>query len=140
MPHASRHLSPLQLKGLNKLGDVYAPGDERFPSFSQLGCVVAADRVLDYLPAGDRGSLKLLLGALRFVPTGLIAAFCRLLERAPTMRGPWGGPLRFLRMGIKGLIMTLYYSGEKSEHFPGPTPLEVLEYRVGVYTGDLPAE
>lgn len=139
MPSSTRHLSPRQFRGLQKLGDVYAPGDEQLPSFSRLGCGEAIDQVLDVMDPADRSSLKLLLGLLAWCPANWIRGLARLLERSPEMRGPWGGPLRFLRMGVKGLVLTLYYSGERGGAYQGPTPLDVLEYRVSVYTGDLPS-
>ncbi|MBX7168996.1 MAG: hypothetical protein K1X74_21855 [Pirellulales bacterium] len=136
----SRHLSPRQYRGLEKLGDAYFPAGGEFPAFSSLGCAEHVDEVLDPMPAGDRDSLKVLLGLLRFMPQWKLALLVRWLEGAPSVPD-WagGGALRFLRMGIRGLAMTLYYSGRKGARYTGRTPLDILDYRVGVYTGDCEA-
>lgn len=133
----TRQLSRTQLRGLKRLGDAYLPGDEQLPSFTELGCAAHVDTILDEMPADDRRSLKLLLGVLAFTPRVLVIALAWCLEAAPHVPGPLGGPLRFLRMGLKGLVLTLYYSGRRGPGYTGRTPLEVLGYRVGVYTADV---
>lgn len=139
-PTLSRHLTPRQYRGLQKLGDAFFPADGDLPAFSALGCAEHVDAILDEMPVGDRDSLKSLLAICGITPRFKLRLLLRLLEgapRVPTWAG--GGALRFLRMGIKGLVLTLYYSGRKGADYTGPTPLDVLEYRVGVYTDDLPA-
>lgn len=137
MAHTSKYLTLRQTRGLEKLGDAYLPGDDELPSFSALGCAEHVDEVLDYLPADDRNSLKLLLGLLSITPRFKLVWLAKLLERSHNLPGPLGGGLRFLRMGLKGLVLTLYYSGKTGANYQGRTPLDVLGYDVGVYTGDL---
>lgn len=139
MKSASRWLTPRQYRGLERLGDAYCPGDDALPAFSALGCGEHVDRVLEYMPEADRNSLKGLLAACSWLPSRLLRVGLDLLERfAPRAPWPMGGGLRFLQMGVKGLVMTLYYSGSCGREYRGATPYDVLEYHVGVYTGDLP--
>ncbi len=129
-------LSARQLAGLDKIGDIYFPGDGEMPAFSKLGCAEHVHFALAHLPEDDRSSLLLLLGVVGAMP----AFFARLLiglgEWGPRMGGPLGVGLRFLRFGLKGVVTSLYYSGERGASYIGPTPLDALGYQVTVYTGD----
>ncbi len=138
MPIASRYLSARALRGLVKLGDVYAPGSGPLPRFSTCGCLEHIDDVLDHMPVGDRADLSKLLIVVSLLPSPVVALFLRWLEGAPSWRGPGAPLLRFLRMGVKGLVMTLYYSGRVGQGFSGQSTHQALGYQVGVYTGDLP--
>ena len=127
----SRHLSPRQIQGLDKMGDILIPGEdtpEGFLSFSESGCSREIDRVLDYMPDSDRNDLKLLLLLISFLPRIMVRAFLAILELSPKLPDRLGGPLRFVRLAVRGLVLTLYYSH--------PHAHQVLEYRVGVYMGD----
>ena len=124
----SKHLNSLQVKGLNKLGDRMLPGEGDLASFAGSGCASEADRILDHMPAKDLGDLKLLLALMGVLPGIMIAGFLALLEKSPGW-GAWAAPLRFVRIGVRGLIMTLYYSH--------PQAHRALGYQVGVYTDDL---
>lgn len=137
MPGPSRHLTSRQMRGLSKLGDAYLPGDGVLPSFSATGCAEHVDEVLDNLPEVDRDSLQLLLTLLSLTPQFKLVWLARFLEWSPKIPGPLGAGLRFLRMGIKGLVLTLYYSGKTGAEYHGPKPLEVLGYEVGVYADDV---
>ncbi len=137
MTNTSHHLSDGQFRGLVKLGDVFAPGNGEFPSFSELGCAEHVDAVLEYLPADDRKSLATLLGLLRWTPRFKVRWLVRFLELAPHIPGPPGNVLRLLRTGLKGVVMSLYFSGRKGQHYTGRTPLEIIQYDVTVYTDDV---
>jgi len=137
MSAPSRLLSGTQIRGLTKIGDAYFPGDGDLPSFSQCGCVEHADAAIELLPADDLGSLKTLLGAIGVMPTFVARGLVRLAEHGPRMNGPLGVGLRFLRLGLKGVVTSLYYSGEVGRDYKGQSPLEVLGYRVNVYSADV---
>jgi len=135
----SRHLGPRQRRGLLKLGDVWCPGDGEFPSFSDLGCAEHVDAVLDEMHPADFAQLKLLLAAMAALPARAIARIIELSERGDELSptNPVGGQLRFVRLGVRGLVLGLYWSGRTGEHHDGKSPLELIGYQVGVYTGDL---
>jgi hypothetical protein len=137
MKPTSKLLSSTQIKGLTKVGDAYFPGDGELPSFSQCGCVEHADAAIELLPPDDLASLKTLLGAIGIMPGFVATSLVRLAERGPRMNGPLGVGLRFLRLGLKGVVTSLYYSGEVGHSYKGPSPLEVLGYHVKVYTADV---
>ena len=132
-------LSSVQFRGLAKVGDAYFPGDDKLPSFSRCGCAESADAALELLPEDDLGSLKVLLSVLGVLPGFVARGLVSLAERGPRMNGPLGVGLRFLRLGLKGVTTSLYYSGEVGQDYVGQSPLEVLGYQVGVYTADVDA-
>jgi hypothetical protein len=125
---ATRYLSVRQLRGLDKLGDVYLPGDGELPAFSKVGCAAGIDSVLEFLPEGDRKDLGLLLRILGWLPGFLVAAFVWLTERGESIPGGLGALLRFARIGTRGLVMSLY--------FDHPDVLRLLDYEVGVVIDD----
>ena len=81
------------------------------------------------MPETDLKDLKMLLGILALFPALLLAWLFRALEASPAVPGPVGSILRQIRIGMRGLIMSLYY-GDKSV-------LGKLGYKVTVYTADL---
>lgn len=138
--HLPRNLNSLQFRGLQKLGDAYVPGDEELPSFSACGCAEHADRILDHMPTQDLKDLRLLLGILGTLPRFVVGWIVGATEWGSSLPGPLGNFARFLRLGLKGLVVTLYYSGETGRHYTGRTSHQVLGYQVGVYVDDLRAQ
>lgn len=127
--NAPSQLTERQIHGLEKIGDCLIPGDGELPSFSASGHARLAGRILDYMPEQDLGDLRMLLTVFSFLPRFYLRFFCWFLERARAMPGPAGSILRFIRIGVRGLVFSLYYSGGK--------PHDVIGYKVGVYTADL---
>ena len=119
MRPVSKHLSSRQIRGINGIGDVLLPGAPRkdgreaFPPFSETGCVRHVDRILDYMPAQDLSDLKLLLWILGWLPSGAVRWFVNFVEKSPQFNNPLGPILRLIRLGLRGLIMTLYYGDEQ---------------------------
>ncbi|MBX3415845.1 MAG: hypothetical protein KF708_24390 [Pirellulales bacterium] len=139
MKTSSRYLSTRQTHGLVKLGEAYCPGDETFPSFAELGCAEHVDEILACMPEADRRDLAMLLGVCSWMPRFVLSSAVRLLQWSPRMPTPLGAAMRFLHMGIRGLLLTLYYSGRAGAGYRGPTPYDVLGYEVSVYTADVDA-
>ena len=108
------------------------PGGEGFPSFSVSGCARHLDRILDYMPAQDLKDLGMLLMLIAILPRPLVKGFVWLVEKGSGWPGPLGALIRTIRLGVRGLIMSLYYGDSAI--------LERVNYRVGVYTDDLPAQ
>ncbi|MGE0616277.1 MAG: hypothetical protein AB7P04_11615 [Bacteriovoracia bacterium] len=134
---AAARLKPSELAGLNKLGDIIIPGDESLPSFSKCGCAEHAPLLLAEIPASDRADLQSFLGILAMLPTWLVRVIVWLMEKSGQIPGPLGPPLRFLKMGIKGFVFSLYYSGLTGKGYRGHSSLEILDYHVDVYVEDL---
>lgn len=124
----SKHLSSRQIKGLNKLGNALIPGDDEFPRFSKTGCVSEVDRLLDYMPAQDLSDLKMLLTIFGWIPGFVVAWIMKILEFFYNLNLLLP-ILRLIRIGVRGLVMSLYYSGGE--------PLEKLDYKVQVYLEDM---
>ena len=128
MARASRYLGATQLRGLDRLGDAYLPGDGTLPSFSDTGCSREIDAVLEHLPEQDRSDLGLLLRILGWLPAFLVAAFVWVTERGDSIPGAPGALLRFARIGTRGLVMSLYWDD--------PEVLRLIDYEVGVVVDD----
>lgn len=121
----SRHLSAAQIRGVEKLGQAMLPGGEGFPSFMAIGCARHIDRILDFMPEQDIKDLRLLLSLLAVMPLAFSRFFAWFLEKAVPWPGPVGAQLRTIRLGVRGLIFSLYYGD--------PAVLKEIGYEVGVY-------
>ena len=106
----SRYLSPRQHAGLLKVGDVLIPGDHEFPSFSRLRCVEQADRMFAYMTESDLAGVKFLLTVFAILPRFLLRGILALTDKQRSFPDPIGAVLRMINIGIKGVVMTLYYS------------------------------
>ena len=70
----SQWLSPAQLAGLVKVGDVLVPGEGDLPSLSASNCAAAADRLFAHMAPGDRDAVRVLLGVFRWLPRPVLHA------------------------------------------------------------------
>jgi acyl-CoA reductase-like NAD-dependent aldehyde dehydrogenase len=104
-------LSANQRKGLLAVGDLLVPGDADLPSFSASGCAEHAGRMLDAMNDGDRGAVLGLLAVFRFLPRFAIRGMLWLTEKEESFPDPIAAALRMMNIGVKGVVMTLYYSG-----------------------------
>jgi hypothetical protein len=135
--HRTTLLSPRQVRGLNKVGDAFIPGDSDLPPFSATGCALHADRILEYLDERDKNDLLTALTVFSFLPISALAFFHRFLDRHyRRFPGGLGELLRQARIGLKGLVVSLYYSGQTAPGYTGPNPMEVIGYKVSVYLDD----
>lgn len=121
-------LTPAQRTGLLRLGDVIIPGDGELPSFSQSGVADHADRMLDWMYEADRSALLLLLTTVSKMPRPAIKALVLSTEHGDSAPEPLAGGLRMASLGVKGVILSLYYSGVDA----GGRVRAVLGYDVGV--------
>lgn len=103
-------LSPAQQRGLAKIGDVLIPGDGYMPSFTASGCADHADRMLAHMYDDDRNGVKGVLTLCAILPRPLVRVLFAATERYSGAPEPIGGLLRMANLGIKGVVMTLYYS------------------------------
>ena len=120
----SKHLTAGQLAALQRLGDILVPGDSEFPSFSQSGSIEHVDRMLDYMYESDLSGVKALLSIFRFTPSFLIRGIMLLTEKQGSVPEPLGQVFRMANLGLKGVVMTLYYSDLGA----GPSVLEVIHW------------
>lgn len=108
--NASQYLNPTQMRGLVKVGDIVVPGDDVLPRFSQSGSPEQVDRMLAYMTDFDRDGVKLLLTIFRWLPGPLVRAILWVSEHDRHLPGPLGAACRMVNLGIKGVVMSLYYS------------------------------
>src|ERR1700722_7753052 len=111
----SKHFKSNQIQGVRKLGDVMFPGGEGFPSFSGCDCVRHLDRILDFMPGQDLKDLGMLAALLSALPRFLVRFFVWILDSGVSWPGPIGAQIRTIRLGVRGLILSLYY-GDPAIH------------------------
>ena len=124
----SRLLGRRALIAFNRLGDLMLPRHKEFPSFSETGCIQFVDDIVLYAPAEDVKSLAALLTILSFCPDMLLKVLVGLTQRGQQLKGPAGPILRLLDMGIRSVVVTLYFSGKTAPSYNGKTPLELTGY------------
>jgi acyl-CoA reductase-like NAD-dependent aldehyde dehydrogenase len=124
----SKYFNQTQLLGLKKAGDVILPGTDISPSFSDTGCVDHVDRMAAYLSDDDLGGLQVLLRILRYAPAWsirLLMTACRANARFP---GFAGTALRTIDLGLRGLVMSLYYSNLTGTGFQGKKIFDIISW------------
>lgn len=127
---ASNYLSARAMRGLNKLGDIVAPGFENMPKFSDTGCILYVDEIMEVTKKADVDSLNILLAVIDIMPK----AFTRMLlwlgaqnDKVPDLIG---SALRLLDIGLRGVIISLYYSSLSAPEFEGESVHQAMGYEV----------
>lgn len=125
-----RHLNLRAQKGLVKLGDVVmGPADQaHWPKFGRSDFPQHIDRMLNYMTVEDREGIKFLLPVLSFTPNFGIKWILNLAEKHHFFPGKLGDILRQLRLGLKGLIFTLYYSNIDDSKEEGKKIYQTLKW------------
>jgi hypothetical protein len=125
-------LSQRQLTAIERIGDIMLPGGEGFPSFSQTGCITHIDPLLEVTPAEDVTGLKILLTVLSFLPSLLLVGFLRLVEKDERLPAFLGSVFRNIDLGLKGLVMSTYYSNRTGHGYAGPRVHDVIDFELRV--------
>ena len=128
--------STRQLNGLRKLGDVMMPGNGAFPSFSDSGCIAAIDTAMGSAHPADIRDFGLLLWLCHLAPTFVIRGLVHTADRADRFPPLMAAQLRKANIGLKGVVVSLYYSGQQGLR-QNPTPLDVIDYHLTCDTSDL---
>lgn len=122
----SEFLSKRQLKAIERLGDLMLPRSEAYPSFSELGCIHYADEIMAWMPESDQADLKLLLSMLAAMPDAGLKALIAQMGKPEAWPDALASTLRQIDTGLRGIIMSLYYSGRKGPDYQGQSPLELM--------------
>lgn len=130
--HVSKVLGPAEINAFNRIGDLMIPGNGEFPSFSELGCVEHIDDVVAYAPQEDIKDLAGVLRILNACPTFVLRFVVMLTSNSSRLPGPVGALLRLLDMGLRSVVVTLYYSGKSGKEYHGKTPLELIGYELNI--------
>jgi hypothetical protein len=126
----SNYFKPAALKGLNRIGNVFIPGEGDLPSFSEFGGIEHVDDVIAYTPAEDIASLNMVLSIFSALPEGMLRWAADQMVAASYRDGPLDGLLRQLNIGLKGILFSCYYSGKGGTKFSGENPLDTIGYAV----------
>jgi hypothetical protein len=122
----SDYLSSRQLRSIDRLGDLMLPRSDEFPAFSELGCIDFIDEIVAWLPDSDLADLKLLLNLLSTMPDAALKALIKQMLQPDSWPEALASTLRQLDTGLRGIIMSLYYSGRKGPDYQGQSPLELM--------------
>lgn len=122
----SKYLNALQLKGLVRLGNLMLPRSGAYPSFQELGCIEHIDAIAAYIPEVDLADLKLLLSLLAVIPKTGLKGLIQMMQNPDPWPEAVASTLRQMDTGLRGIVMSLYYSGRKGAQYQGPTPLELM--------------
>lgn len=124
----SNHLNAIQLKSLQRIGNLYIPGNGNLPPFSATACLEHLDVVLDEVDPGDVQLMGLLLLVLRWMPTFIIEMLLNLMDNHHRYPQWIAGPLRLMSLALKGITMSLYYSGLRGSQATGSHVHQVMDY------------
>lgn len=122
----SAYFNRLQLRGLRRLADLMLPRSGEYPAFSELGCLEHIDIIAEHIPEPELKDLKLLLGVLAATPRPGLQALLKLMQSPDPWPESVATMLRQMDTGLRGIVMSLYYSGRKGAHYSGLTPLELM--------------
>ncbi|MEZ5504815.1 MAG: hypothetical protein R3F47_14705 [Gammaproteobacteria bacterium] len=127
---ASTLFSVRQLNGLQKLGDVMLPANGEFPAFSATGCIERIDDLMGTAHPDDVRDFGLLLLVFHYLPPFVIDWIVRLADSADRWPAFIAPLLRQLNIGIKGVVLSLYYSGYQRTTSRAKNPLHAIDYQV----------
>jgi hypothetical protein len=125
---SSAFLANAEISALERVGDIYIPGDATYPSFSALGCMEHVDLLLESTEPADLKRLRMLLRVLGVAPTSMIRWMIRRGENAYSQPGVLAGLFREFEFGLGGLVKSLYFSGRRGIDYRGRTPPEIIGY------------
>lgn len=126
----SRHFNGIQLRALERIGDIYLPAYEELPAFSESGCIENIDVLLDEIHPEDLFALSVLLYVIRFAPLFLLNTLVQKMNHHDQYPELFAAPLRLLSLALKGVVMSLYYSGATGNNYKGRKPFEVMGYEL----------
>ncbi len=121
----SRIFNQRQLRILLRIGELMVPGIGALPSFKESGCMFNIDSVMAPAPTEDTQALKLVLTLLSYLPFPVVRGILNALNRLDSVCSKNQQPrwlatltcqLRLLLFGLRGIIFTLYYSGQGSPY------------------------
>jgi hypothetical protein len=126
----SNYFNSAALKGLNRIGDIFIPGEGDLPSFSEFGGIEYVDDIIAYTPAEDIASLNMVLSIFSILPEGMLRWAADQMVAASYRDGLLDGLLRQLNIGLKGILFSCYYSGKGGSSYAGKNPLDTVGYEV----------
>lgn len=126
----SKILSKSALKAINRIGDIMLPKNGELPSYSELGGIEHIDEILRYAPEGDMKDLNMVLSILSVMPKFVLKWLVNKMRRSHERGGGLWVIMRQLEFGLKGIILSTYYSEKAGSNYKGRTPLEIIAYSI----------
>ncbi|MBW8051959.1 MAG: hypothetical protein FVQ77_16790 [Cytophagales bacterium] len=126
----SKLLSKPALKAINRIGDIMMPKNGELPSYSELGGIEHIDEILQCAPENDIKDLSMILSILSVMPGFVLKWLIKKMGRSHKQKGGLSVIFRQLDFGLKGIILSTYYSEKAGSGYKGKTPLEVIGYRI----------
>ena len=126
----SNYFSNAALKGLNRIGDVFIPGQGNLPSFSKFGGIEHVDDIVAYTPAEDVATLNMVFSVFSILPEGILRWVSNQMVAASYRDGLLDGLLRQLNIGLKGILFSCYYSGKAGTGYTGHNPLDTIGFSI----------
>lgn len=126
----SKILSKSALKAINRIGDVMMPKNGELPSYSELGGIEHIDEILRYAPESDMKDLDMVLSILSVMPKFVLKWLIKKMSQSYNKGGGLWVVMRQLDFGLKGIILSTYYSEKVGSNYKGRTPLEIIDYKI----------
>ncbi len=124
----SKYLNSFAIRGLEKSGDVYIPGDKDLSSFSESGFIKYIDRQLENMEKDDIFGLNILLSLFSFFPQNLLVWSLKMASNSENYPGFIKPTTRLINMGLKGLSCSLYYSGLEELDSSHPRVMDIMKW------------
>ena len=118
------------VKGIKRIGDVFLPGNQEFPSYSKAGGTYKLKDMTQYAPEEDIEALNIVLMIFSITPMFILRILVKFLGNA-TEKGRLGlipTTLRQLDLGLRGLLYSTYYGEFTNPDYKGKTPMELIDY------------
>ncbi len=126
----SIYFSRAAIRTFNRVGDILAPRNGDFPSFSEYGGAEHLDKVAEYTPRDDVRSLNQLMSVLAWTPTFFLRWLARRAAASHESTGPLAPLFRKLYYGWWGFIFGCYYSERPGSGFAGKDPVELINFHL----------
>ncbi len=123
-------LSNQAIKGIKKIGDVILPGNNEFPSYSEVGGTYKLNDMVQYAPEDDISALNLVLIIFSFLPKFVLSWLVKQMGNATEKANDGLLPTTFrqLDLGLRGLLYSTYYGEFTNPEYKGKTPMELIDY------------
>jgi acyl-CoA reductase-like NAD-dependent aldehyde dehydrogenase len=132
----SKYFSQNQLKGLLRVGDIILPGTDTSPSFSKAGSINHIDRMAKYLSEDDLNGLQMLFGVFKWTPKWVIKFIMFLCNHNKRFPGFLGAGLRMIEIGVKGAVLSPYYSNLTSSDYQGKKVYDIIGWNPKIVVHD----
>jgi len=125
----SNYFKPAALRGLSRIGDIFIPGEDNLPSFSEFGGIEHVDDIVAYTPTEDVASLNMVFSIFSILPEGMLRWAADQMVASSYRDGAIDTLLRQLNIGLKGILFACYYSGKGGSSYSRENPMDEIGYQ-----------